>query len=100
MNDCVQDVIDRLEPVIEKQGAKITKTIAPEDLTLLADRFYWTQIMFNLVENALKQNAAPGLEIEVEAKRVDGMIHLSVCDNVCWHPFCRFALYFQAVLPS
>lgn len=81
VNDCVQDVIDRLEPVIEKQGAKITKTIAPEDLTLLADRFYWTQIMFNLVENALKQNAAPGLEIEVEAKRVDGMIHLSVCDN-------------------
>ena len=81
MRDCIQDVLDRLELVIDKQGAVISKLIVPEDLSLTADRFYWTQILFNLVENALKQNPTEGLEIEIEAKREGGQIRISVCDN-------------------
>jgi two-component system phosphate regulon sensor histidine kinase PhoR len=79
--DCIRDVVDRLELMIEKQGAVISKIIMPDDLTLNADRFYWTQILFNLVENALKQNPANGLEIKIEAKAVDGGINISVSDN-------------------
>jgi signal transduction histidine kinase len=81
VRDCIQDVLDRLELMIEKQGAVISKLIVPDDLSLNADRFYWTQILFNLVENALKQNPSPGLEIEIEGKQVDGGIDISVCDN-------------------
>ena len=81
VTDCIQDVVDRLELMIEKQGAVISKIIMPDDLTLNADRFYWTQILFNLVENALKQNPANGLEIKIEAKAVDGGINISVSDN-------------------
>ncbi len=81
VRDCFQDVLDRLELMIEKQGAVISKLIVPDDLNLNADRFYWTQILFNLVENALKQNPTPNLEIEIEAKSVDGKIVISVCDN-------------------
>ncbi|MBT7957949.1 MAG: hypothetical protein HN759_01330 [Akkermansiaceae bacterium] len=79
--DCIQDVVDRLELMIEKQGSVISIIIMPDDLTLNADRFYWTQILFNLVENALKQNPTNGLEIKIEAKAVDGGINISVSDN-------------------
>lgn len=81
IGDCIQDVLDRLDLVIGKQGAKISKHIVPDGLSLKADRFYWTQVLFNLVENALKQNPLPGLSIEIEARQTDGNISLSVCDN-------------------
>ncbi|MFK7911571.1 MAG: sensor histidine kinase [Akkermansiaceae bacterium] len=81
MHECIQDVLDRLELMIEKQGAKISKLVVPEDLSLNADRFYWTQILFNLVENALKQNPSPGLKIEIEAKSKNGKIKISICDD-------------------
>lgn len=79
--DCVQDVIDRLEPMIAKQEAVVKMEINPQDLELLGDRFYWTQIIFNLVENALKQNPESGLNITVSGSRTKEGISLSVCDD-------------------
>ena len=67
-SDCVQDVIDRLEPVISEQAAQIQLQIEDDTLTLLGDRFYWTQVFFNLIENALKQNPKQALNLEVGSK--------------------------------
>jgi two-component system phosphate regulon sensor histidine kinase PhoR len=78
---CVQDVIDRLDSMITKQQATVKMKLIPRDLQLLGDRFYWTQIMFNLVENALKQNPDPGVNIVVSGAKIDGELVLSVCDN-------------------
>lgn len=78
---CVQDVIDRLEPMIAKQQATVRMQFEPNDLKISGDRFYWIQIMFNLVENALKQNPDPGVIIVVSGVRADGGVVISVCDN-------------------
>ena len=81
-SDCVQDVIDRLEPVISEQSAQIQLQIEDEKLSLLGDRFYWTQVFFNLIENALKQNAKQALTLEVGSKlKADGGITLWISDN-------------------
>ena len=63
---CVRDIIERLELVIEKQRAIIELEI-PE-IQITGDHFYWTQILFNLVENALKQNPNIPLKIRINAK--------------------------------
>jgi len=78
---CVRDVVERLDLLIEKQNAKVSIDI-PE-ITLTGDRFYWTQILFNLVENALKQNASTSVEVKVEAKKKNkgSPIILAVSDN-------------------
>ena len=55
--------------------------IEPEGLTMKGDRFYWTQILFNLVENALKQNTDSPLQISVLVKVHDDMLNISVCDD-------------------
>ncbi|NWK57425.1 hypothetical protein HW115_17535 [Verrucomicrobiaceae bacterium N1E253] len=78
---CVQDVVDRLEPMIVKQSASVVMEIQPTDLSLSGDRFYWTQVIFNLIENALKQNPAPGLRVTVKGYRKDGELIVSVCDD-------------------
>ena len=80
--DCVQDVIERLESVINQQQAKVSLKIADENLTLIGDRFYWNQVFFNLIENALKQNPSKPLELEIgSSSDQEGNIVLRVSDN-------------------
>jgi len=79
---CAMDVVERLEQMITKQEAEVVLEIKPEDLRLTGDRFYWTQIIFNLVENALKQNQAPGLKVVVKGEMHDAKtITISICDD-------------------
>lgn len=80
--ECVQDVIDRLEPMITAQQARTKFAFESDDYLLQGDRFYWTQIFFNLIENALKQNPSVPIKLEVGARqKPDGSLLLWVKDN-------------------
>lgn len=76
---CVKDITERLESVIRTQNAHIT--MPDETITLHGDRFYWTQVLFNLVENALKQNPHPGLRVEIGCEETDTCHRIWVSDN-------------------
>lgn len=78
---CIHDVMERLESVIRSQNAEIQVIMPDETLIIHGDRFYWTQVLFNLVENALKQNPHPGLRVEVGCTQHAGGIHIWVADN-------------------
>lgn len=80
LQSCVNDVIERLDLVITKQDAKVTSAVP--HLPIIGDHFYWTQIIFNLVENALKQNATQSVKVKVSAKMAnDGHLTIKVMDN-------------------
>lgn len=79
---CVTDVLERLEPIIQEQKATVLLAIEPEDIAMEGDRFYWTQVLFNLIENALKQNPHPGLRIRVSCQETThAHLHITVEDN-------------------
>lgn len=78
---CVQDIVERLESLIRGQRAEVRINLHEPAVTLHGDRFYWTQILFNLIENALKQNPVPGLKVEVASAMVDGRLRIEVSDN-------------------
>lgn len=80
LQNCVNDVFEKLDLVITKQDAKVTSAVPP--LPIVGDHFYWTQIIFNLVENALKQNATKPVKVKVSAKMADnGHLTIKVMDN-------------------
>ena len=79
--NCIHDILERLEPLITGNKAVIKLKIEDESLVLLGDQFYWTQIFFNLIENALKQNPDKPLKVEIGSKRHSGGIRLWVADN-------------------
>lgn len=81
IKECMQDVRDRLEPMIAKQQAEVVIEVSPEGLELRGDRFYWTQVLFNLVENALKQNPGFGLRVEMRAEATDDGVEIGICDD-------------------
>lgn len=82
--ECVKDVLDRLHPVIEEKQARIELEFPPPEAgsRLAGDRFYWDQVFFNLIENALKENQQQGLVIAVGLRHLDGGgVDLWVRDN-------------------
>ena len=78
---CIKDILERLESVIRNQQAEMTVTMPDPDLTMQGDRFYWTQVLFNLVENALKQNPYSGLRVEIGCQQVGENLQIWVSDN-------------------
>ncbi len=78
---CITDVLERLESVIRSQSATIVVEMPDPTLILQGDRFYWTQVLFNLVENALKQNPHPGLRVEIGCTSTGGQLDIWVADD-------------------
>lgn len=81
VRSCVNDVLERLESVIHNQDAHIRIDMPDLDLTLAGDRFYWTQVLFNLIENALKQNPRAGLTVTVGCVRDERSTRIWVSDD-------------------
>jgi two-component system phosphate regulon sensor histidine kinase PhoR len=78
---CIKDILERLESVIRAQQAEMIVAMPDEKLILHGDRFYWTQVVFNLVENALKQNPHPGLRVEIGCEEAGNGYQIWVTDN-------------------
>lgn len=81
LKDCVDDVLDRLSSLVAQNDVEMKVNIDPKDLTLTGDSFYFAQVLFNLVENALKENQQAGLEIDIEAEKMDDKVVITVSDN-------------------
>lgn len=79
---CIHDVLERLEPMILEQNAQTEILVQDPEIEITGDRFYWTQVFFNLIENALKQNPKTPLHVEIGAKSgLDNTLTLWVADN-------------------
>lgn len=81
VHSCIKDVLERLESVIQNQKAIVSVNLQRDNLMMHGDRFYWTQVLFNLIENALKQNPYKDLRIEVGAEETDSCVRIWVSDN-------------------
>jgi two-component system phosphate regulon sensor histidine kinase PhoR len=81
LQSCANDVLERLESMIHSRAATVELRMPTDPVVLQGDRFYWTQVLFNLVENALKQNPHPGLRIEIGCETDDDAVRVWVSDN-------------------
>jgi two-component system phosphate regulon sensor histidine kinase PhoR len=78
---CIHDVLERLESLIQQKQTEVVVAMPDDELRINGDRFYWTQVLFNLVENALKQNLHKGLRLEIGCVRDGDHIRIWVADN-------------------
>lgn len=82
LSDALEDVLPRLEAMMRQQQATMRLEVEPRPFLLYGDRFYWAQIFFNLLENALKNNPAPGLNLLLRAELLtDGSARICVQDD-------------------
>lgn len=80
--ECARDVIDSLGNLIDERNALITIDCSHEDGSEIAgDRFYWDQILINLVENALKENPKGGIKVTIGIQPAKDGHRIWVADN-------------------
>lgn len=92
---CVQDVLERLEHLIIGHEAVVNYVGVERGLMITGDRFYWTQVLFNLIENALKQNPRPGLKVVVTAVQLSDGIHIAITDDGIGIPSSHLPFVFK-----
>jgi two-component system, OmpR family, phosphate regulon sensor histidine kinase PhoR len=81
IKDCVEGVVEQLSSLVDERQAEVVADL-PEDGGLLkGDRYYWEQIFTNLIENALKENIEPGLQLRVIGEWEPGLCTITVEDN-------------------
>lgn len=77
-----REMISHLTPLIEGSNARLKLNLNGDDAYFIdGDRYYWDQIFFNLIENALKQNPHQKLKIVVSFHDENGRIIVSISDN-------------------
>ena len=82
LKKCLLRVTQHLASLAEQRQATIEMDIDPAVARWSGDRFYWEQVFFNLVENALKNNPQPGLKVRIIARpEADGGASLLVEDD-------------------
>ena len=96
LRDSLDEMISQLMPIIEEHHAKVKVNANPDEVWVLeGDRYYWDQIFFNLIENALKQNRAKGLRIDVEFSSEGGRYIIEIRDNGVGIPAADIPLIFK-----
>lgn len=81
LGDALERVLDRLGPIVDGKAAEVVRSIPADLPPLRADPKRLDQVLFNLLENAIKYGPPSGLRIEVVA-RLDGeMAAITVRDN-------------------
>ncbi len=82
LNDILSDITDRLAPMITAQNATINRSSRPPEIILTGDPFYWDQALFNLIENALKQNTENPITIDISAVQTDdARVEIQITDD-------------------
>lgn len=76
-----EDIEERLTPMTQEHKSKIKLNLEDKNILFTGDRFYWEQILFNLAENALKQNATQKIVVTLSAKKQGKYFQIMVKDN-------------------
>ena len=81
LEDVVDEVVDQLEQLAEEKNVQLRKKIATDLPAILGDRARISQVLVNLVDNAIKYGNAGG-DVEVVAQPLaSGEIKVTVADT-------------------
>jgi signal transduction histidine kinase len=81
LRDCAEEVVEHLRPMIDRISVKVMIDIPEDQPLIIGDRFYFEQILINLVENAIKNNPRGSLKVTVSQRSTDAWHDIRVVDN-------------------
>ena len=81
LSESIHRVLEQLDSRIRESGVAVTAAI-PEHLPRIeADAFRIEQVLYNLLDNALRHSGKSGARVRVDARSEAGGVIVSVCDD-------------------
>lgn len=78
LDDVIKISVEKFEEVLKQHGGKIILEGMPSDISLPGDKFHLTNIIGNLIDNAVKYNeSSPEIAISVMNKQSKAVIKIS-----------------------
>lgn len=77
----LNNIVDNLSPLTEDRSASIKINNLPENAELFADRMHMTNVMYNIIENAVKYNNKTKPEIQISVQNKEDHVTIEVSDN-------------------
>lgn len=81
MNEIILSAIDNLKLQLDQCGAMLQTVLAPDLQQVHADRIHMTNVMNNLLDNAIKYAGASPPKIELATQNVQGGIKITCKDH-------------------
>ena len=79
--ESIHRVREQLDSQIRDSRAVVNLVIQDEIPRVRADAFRLEQALYNLLDNALKHSAKPGVNVEIDAHVEENAVMISVCDD-------------------
>lgn len=80
IHECMEMAILSAEELAKEKGGTIQKQFDADDPLLHGDRLHLTNVIFNLLDNAIKYNIRPPL-IKINTSNVNRALHINIQDN-------------------
>jgi two-component system phosphate regulon sensor histidine kinase PhoR len=77
----LQSIADNIKPLLEDKGANISLTVIPKTMEIAVDKVHMANVMYNIIENAIKYNDKTHPEIRILATQHEHHLFLQVSDN-------------------
>jgi two-component system phosphate regulon sensor histidine kinase PhoR len=80
IHDVIKDVVRNVAMQVRKQGGKIELSLKATNPIIRADKIHITNVIFNLLDNAIKYSP-DGAQIEIISNQTEDGVELLVKDN-------------------
>ena len=81
-NELVQGVVNTFRLKVEKYNGTIDAELNAEDPVIFVDEMHFTNVIFNLLDNAVKYKKPDGdIALKVKTWNESGKLHISIEDN-------------------
>lgn len=81
LNHLLDTIANSLKLQLEKQQATLNVNIPETNVELYADKIHITNVIYNLIDNALKYSAEAPPVITIQLQKIDNNIQLVISDN-------------------
>ena len=79
--DTVKNVISGMEHSLNHQNVELKFTYPKEDIMIEADKYHFSNVLYNIIENAAKYNTNDDKKIRVNISEENDKYNLSIKDN-------------------
>ena len=81
-NATITDVVNTFRLKVETAGGTIDTHLEATDATVFVDEMHFTNVLFNLMDNAVKyKKPDENLHLDVSSRNADGKIFITIADN-------------------